>query len=58
MGGGNTGSASPQRIIADLVSSGVCERFPDLQFDPIEFSAGWLVSYMGSLDKAWKTGTA
>ena len=57
MGGGNTGSASPQRIIADLVSSGVCERFPELHFNLIEFSAGWLVSYMGSLDKAWKTGT-
>ena len=40
-------SASPQRIIADLVSGGVCERFPDLHFNLIEFSAGWLVSYLG-----------
>ena len=50
-------SASPQRIIADLVSGGVCERFPDLHFNLIEFSAGWLVSYLGSMDKAWRTGT-
>jgi predicted TIM-barrel fold metal-dependent hydrolase len=57
MGGGNTGSVSPQRIIADLVSGGVCERFPDLHFNLIEFSAGWLVSYLGSMDKAWRTGT-
>ena len=57
MGGGSTGSASPQRIIADLVSGGACERFPGLHFNLIEFSAGWLVSYLGSMDKAWKTGT-
>jgi predicted TIM-barrel fold metal-dependent hydrolase len=56
MGGGNTGAASPQRIIADLVSSGVCERFPDLHFNLIEFSAGWLVSYMAFMDRSWRTG--
>ena len=44
MGGGNTGAASPQRIIADLISGGACERFPDLHFNLVEFSAGWLVS--------------
>jgi predicted TIM-barrel fold metal-dependent hydrolase len=57
MGGGNTGSASPQRIIAHLVSGGVCERFPDLHFNLVEFSAGWLVSYLGAFDKSWRTGT-
>jgi len=57
MGGGNTGAASPQRIIAGLVSGGVCERFPDLHVNLVEFSAGWLVSYLGFLDKSWKTGT-
>jgi predicted TIM-barrel fold metal-dependent hydrolase len=56
MGGGATASESPQRIIGDLVSSGVCERFPELHFNLIEFNAGWLVSYLGSLDKAWRTG--
>jgi len=57
MGGGNTGAASPQRIIASLVGGGVCERFPDLHFNLIEFSAGWLVSYLGFMDKSWRTGT-
>jgi predicted TIM-barrel fold metal-dependent hydrolase len=57
MGGGNTASASPQRIIAHLVSGGVCERFPNLHFNLVEFSAGWLVSYLGAMDKSWKTGT-
>jgi predicted TIM-barrel fold metal-dependent hydrolase len=57
MGGGNTGAASPQRIMAALVSGGVCERFPDLHFNLIEYSAGWLVSYLGFMDKSWRTGT-
>jgi len=57
MGGGNTGATSPQRIIADLVSGGVCERFPNLHFNLTEFGAGWLVSYMGFMDKSWRTGT-
>jgi predicted TIM-barrel fold metal-dependent hydrolase len=56
MGGGNTGEASPRRIIADLISGGVCERFPGLHFNLIEFSAGWLVSYLGFMDRSWRTG--
>ena len=56
MGGGATASESPQKIIGDIVSSGVCERFPNVHFNLIEFNAGWLVSYLGSLDKAWRTG--
>ena len=57
MGGGSTAAASPMRIIADLVSSGVCERHPNLMLNVIEFNAGWLANYMGSMDKAWRTGT-
>lgn len=49
--------AGPQGIIAGLVGGGVCERFPDLHFNLIEYTAGWLVSFMGYMDKAWKTGT-
>jgi predicted TIM-barrel fold metal-dependent hydrolase len=56
MGGGNTASASPQGIIAALVGGGVCERFPDLHFNLTEFGAGWLVSYMGMMEKSWRTG--
>ncbi|MFE9603774.1 amidohydrolase family protein [Streptomyces hokutonensis] len=51
------GVAGPQGIIASLVGGGVCERFPDLHFNLIEYTAGWLVSFMGYMDKAWKTGT-
>ncbi|MET7683058.1 amidohydrolase family protein [Streptomyces sp. NPDC005423] len=57
MSAGGSGAAGPQGIIADLVAGGACERFPDLHFNLIEYSAGWLVSYMGFMDKLWKTGT-
>jgi predicted TIM-barrel fold metal-dependent hydrolase len=57
MGGGNTGAMSPMRIIADLVSAGVCERHPELMFNMIEFNAGWLANYMGMMDKSWRIGT-
>lgn len=57
MSAGGGGAAGPQGIIADLVAGGACERFPDLHFNLIEYSAGWLVSYMGFMDKLWKTGT-
>jgi predicted TIM-barrel fold metal-dependent hydrolase len=57
MGGGNTAAASPQKIIADLVGGGVCERHPNLHFNLIEFGASWLVSYMAFMDKSWRMGT-
>ena len=56
-GGGNTGSLSGERIIGDIVASGACERHPNLHFNLIEFNAGWLVSYMGYMDRSWRTGT-
>jgi predicted TIM-barrel fold metal-dependent hydrolase len=55
-GGGNITAASPMRIIADLVSAGVCERHPDLMFNMIEFNAGWLAYYMGQMDRVWRVG--
>jgi predicted TIM-barrel fold metal-dependent hydrolase len=55
-GGGNTGASSPQRIIAELVGGGACERFPGLHFNLVEFSAWWLVSYIGFIDRSWRTG--
>jgi hypothetical protein len=57
MGGGNTAAASPQKIIADLVGGGVCERHPDLHFNLVEFGASWLVSFMAFMDKGWRKGT-
>lgn len=55
-GAGTTGAEVPQRLIAELIGGGVCERFPDLHFSLIEFNANWLVSYFGFMDKAWRTG--
>src|SRR5579862_5339363 len=57
MGGGNTSAASPMRIISDVIAAGACERHPDLMFNMIEFNAGWLANFMGSMDKGWRTGT-
>jgi predicted TIM-barrel fold metal-dependent hydrolase len=57
MGGGNIGATSPMRIIADVVSAGVCERYPGLLLNMIEFNAGWLANYMGLMDKSWRVGT-
>ena len=50
------GPIVPQQLIAELVGGGVPERFPGLHFGLIEFNAHWLVSLMGSMDKAWVTG--
>lgn len=55
-GVGNIAAASAQRVIADLVSGGAAERFPDLHFNLVEFSAGWLVSYLGTMDRNWRIG--
>jgi len=54
MGAGN--ATGGQKIIGDLVSGGVCERFPELQFNLVEFNASWLVSFMAGFDKAWRLG--
>lgn len=50
------GPIVPQKLIAELIGGGVPERFPGLHFGLIEFNAHWLVSLMGSMDKAWSTG--
>jgi hypothetical protein len=47
---------NPQQLMIDLIGGGVPERFPGLHFGLIEFNAHWLVSLMGSMDKAWVTG--
>jgi predicted TIM-barrel fold metal-dependent hydrolase len=50
------GPMVPQRIMSELIGGGVPERFPELHFGLIEFNAHWLVSLMGSMDKAWVIG--
>jgi predicted TIM-barrel fold metal-dependent hydrolase len=50
------GPIVPQQLICQLVGGGVLERYPNLHFGLIEFNAHWLVSLMGSMDKAWITG--
>jgi predicted TIM-barrel fold metal-dependent hydrolase len=39
--------------IADLIQSGVCERFPDLRFVPTEFETGWVGIMLKRLDWSW-----
>jgi predicted TIM-barrel fold metal-dependent hydrolase len=56
MGAGSTSSIAPVRIIGELIGGGVCERFPDLHFVMTEFNAHWLVSFVGVMDRAWRTG--
>ena len=46
----------PQKLMSELIGGGVPERFPDLHFGLVEFNAHWLVSLMGSMDKAWVAG--
>ncbi len=45
-----------EQMIISIVTSGVLERFPELQFLAVEFNANWLASLMGALDKAFTLG--
>lgn len=56
-GGGNSNAEFAMRNIADLVSSGACERHPKLMFNIVEYNAGWLAHFMSMMDKGWRTGT-
>ena len=42
--------------VADLIQSGVCERFPDLKFVVTEFETGWIGHVLKRLDWAWVRG--
>ena len=50
------GPMVPQQIMVELIGGGVPERYPELHFGLIEFNAHWLVSLVGSMDKAWANG--
>jgi predicted TIM-barrel fold metal-dependent hydrolase len=42
-----------QRSIMDLITGGVCERFPDLRFVPTEFETGWVAHFLQRFDWNW-----
>ena len=42
--------------VADLIQSGVCERFPNLKFVVTEFETGWIGHVLKRLDWAWVRG--
>lgn len=46
------------RAIADVVLSGVCDRFPRLKFVSVESGASWLPFLIESLDWQWKNSGA
>src|SRR4051812_47329454 len=42
------------RVIANLISGGVCHRFPSLNFVSVESGVGWLPFALEHLDWQWK----
>ncbi|HUF99261.1 MAG TPA: amidohydrolase family protein [Ilumatobacter sp.] len=42
------------RTIAQLVTGGICHRFPDLNFVSVESGVGWLPFALEALDWQWK----
>jgi len=50
------GSVVAQQNLADLIGTGVLERYPDLHFIAVEFNAYWLAGFMAGMDKAYTLG--
>ncbi len=42
------------RVIANLITGGVCHRFPDLKFVSVESGIGWIPFALEHLDWQWK----
>jgi predicted TIM-barrel fold metal-dependent hydrolase len=42
------------KTIGQLITGGVCHRFPDLQFVSVESGIGWIPFYIDSLDWQWR----
>jgi predicted TIM-barrel fold metal-dependent hydrolase len=53
-GGGMAYCLENARTIAKLISSGICHRFPDLDFVTVESGVGWIPFALASMDWAWK----
>jgi predicted TIM-barrel fold metal-dependent hydrolase len=45
---------SNTKTIATLIGSGICHRFPRLNFVSVESGVGWLPFVVGALDWMWK----
>jgi predicted TIM-barrel fold metal-dependent hydrolase len=45
-------------LVGQIVTSGVCERFPRLKFVSVESGFGYLPFYLEALDWSWRTGGA
>ena len=59
MGGEHTrltsvGMLGNARAVADVVCTGLCARFPNLNFVSVESGAGWLLYMMESMDWHWQ----
>jgi len=44
---------SNARVIANLITGGVCHRFPDLRFVSVESGVGWIPFALAHLDWQW-----
>ena len=42
------------RVIANLITGGVCHRFPSLRFVSVESGVGWIPFALAHLDWQWK----
>jgi predicted TIM-barrel fold metal-dependent hydrolase len=50
----SVGMMGNARAIADVIMSGLCQRYPTLPFVSVESGIGWLPYLMDSLDWHWK----
>jgi predicted TIM-barrel fold metal-dependent hydrolase len=50
----SVGMLGNARAIADVITSGLCHRYPKLNFVSVESGVGWLPYLMDSLDWHWK----
>ena len=46
-------NSANSRHIVELITSGICERFPELNFVSVESGIGWIPYFLESLDWQW-----
>ena len=47
-------ASATSRVIANLITGGVCHRFPNLKFVSVESGVGWIPFALEHLDWQWK----